>query len=42
MEMPNKRIYTYCSHPELPAPTRGEIVSSVLKEKLNGPQLILL
>jgi hypothetical protein len=34
MEMPNKRIYTYSSHPELPAPTREEIVSFVLGENL--------
>ncbi|KAJ5135363.1 uncharacterized protein N7515_004641 [Penicillium bovifimosum] len=25
MEMPNKRIYTYSSHPEISAPTKAEI-----------------
>ncbi|KAJ5865184.1 uncharacterized protein N7529_007100, partial [Penicillium soppii] len=25
MEMPNKRIYTYSSHPEMPVPTREQM-----------------
>ena len=31
LEMPNGRIYTYRSHPHLPAPTDREIVSSRLR-----------
>lgn len=35
MEMPNGRIYTYHSHPDVPAPTQEEIVRSVIGEIWN-------
>jgi hypothetical protein len=33
LEMPNGRIYTYRSHPHLPAPTDREMVSSQRRRK---------
>lgn len=36
MEMPNRRIYTYHSHPNLPAPTLEVIVRYVTRCRESG------